>query len=364
MSMDIDIRKRLGEFELNVSLHTDSRRIGILGVSGAGKSMLLKCIAGIERPDCGEIVIDGRTLYSSKARISLKPQERKAGYMFQSYALFPSMTVEENIAIVLKKGKSKSERAAKTAELVKKFGLGGLERHKPAELSGGQAQRAALARLMASEPRIIMLDEAFSALDSALKERLQSEMLRFMDGYDGIVIDVSHDRDEVYKFCDYTAVMDAGAVSSAAATRELFKNPRTAAAARLTGCRNISAARKIDEYRLYAEDWGCELAVNERIGEEISAVGIRAHDLLPCPDLSTENAVSITGARIMEEPFETTYILGCEKGELYYKRARQDHSRESERDIPSAVALPKEKLILLRDKKKIHLTSGEFCSTI
>ena len=195
MSISVDIRKKLGDFSLEISFESDSRRIGILGPSGCGKSMTLKSIAGIEKPDSGSIRIDDRVLFSQEQKINLKPQKRRVGYMFQNYALFPTMTVEQNIGAGL--GLSDDDRSARVADMVRRFNLQGLEKHLPGQLSGGQQQRVALARIMAYRPDIILLDEPFSALDEHLKERLQHEMMSMLEDYEGQVILVSHSRDEI-----------------------------------------------------------------------------------------------------------------------------------------------------------------------
>lgn len=154
-----EIHKSLGRFRLNLSFESSSRRIGILGASGCGKSMTLKCIAGIERPDRGYIAVNGTCLYDSANRIFLKPQARRVGYLFQNYALFPTMTVEQNIAAGLK-GK-KSQIHQKTAQMIRRFRLQGLEKQVPAQLSGGQQQRVALARIMAYEPEVFCWTNLF-----------------------------------------------------------------------------------------------------------------------------------------------------------------------------------------------------------
>lgn len=342
MALSVKIKKRFKGFELDIDLETDSRRIGILGESGAGKSMLLKCIAGIVTPDEGIISADGRELFNSYKRVNLKPQKRKAGYMFQNYALFPNMTVEGNIAAALKK----DVRKKRVPELIERFSLEGTEKKRPHELSGGQQQRAALARLMASEPEIIMLDEAFSALDAHLKERLQLDMLEFIKDYGGIVIDVSHDRDEIYKTADFTAVIDGGRISSCGNSRELFEHPRTAAAARLTGCRNISPARVTGRRTLYALSWGCELHTECDIPDDIKAVGIRAHDIISG---GRENTLAAERFRALEEPFEVTYIIKPEaaSGEIWWKIPRSSRDGIFKDGFPKTVSLPKEKLLLL-----------------
>ena len=176
MSLSVDIRKKLEGFTLDIAFRTENRVTGLLGASGSGKSMTLKCIAGIEQPDEGRIVLNERVLYDSEKGINLTPQKRRVGYLFQNYALFPNMTVETNIAVGLSGSKKEMEETVR--EMVLRFHLEGLEKRYPGELSGGQQQRVALARIMAYKPDVIMLDEPFSALDTWLREQLQMEVRR------------------------------------------------------------------------------------------------------------------------------------------------------------------------------------------
>ena len=170
--------------------------------------MTLKSIAGIELPDSGRIEISGRVFFDKEKKVNLKPQKRNVGYLFQNYALFPTMTVAQNIAAGLKGNKAENEK--RVQEMIRKFRLQGLEKHLPGQLSGGQQQRVALARIMAYEPDVILLDEPFSALDMYLKDRLQRELSEMLEDYPGTVILVSHNRDEVYRFCEDLAVIDKG----------------------------------------------------------------------------------------------------------------------------------------------------------
>ena len=183
MSLLVDIKKKLKEFTLEIDFKTDGESLGILGASGSGKSMTLKCIAGVETPDEGRIVLNGKTLFDSRKGINLKPQDRNIGYLFQSYALFPHMTVEENIGIGL--NLHKTEKELRIREIIESFHLEGLESKYPNKLSGGQQQRVALARCLVYKPDALMLDEPFSALDSHLKDHLQSEVLELLKSYDG-----------------------------------------------------------------------------------------------------------------------------------------------------------------------------------
>ena len=155
MAIELDIQKNFKGFSLDVRLKGQDGPIGILGASGSGKSMTLRSIAGIETPDSGRIIINGKTVFDSEAKINLKPQERRVGYLFQNYALFPTMTVEKNIACGYRG--EKSELSQKVADYIKRYHLEGLEKHLPSQLSGGQQQRVALARMMIGEPEVINL---------------------------------------------------------------------------------------------------------------------------------------------------------------------------------------------------------------
>ena len=234
MAIDIKIKKEFGRFCLDVSMQSKGKRIGILGASGCGKSLTLKSIAGIERPDEGYVNINGRILLDTNQKIDLKPQQRRVGYLFQNYALFPTMTVEENIAAGLT-GK-KAEKMEKVHRMMERFQIQGLEKHLSGQLSGGQQQRVALARIMVYEPDVILLDEPFSALDAHLRDRMLRELLELLEDYDGTAILVSHSRDEIYSFSEEILIMENGKGICMDKTKELFDNPQWEAAARLTGC--------------------------------------------------------------------------------------------------------------------------------
>ena len=163
MSLLVDIEKRLDTFTLRVQFETEHGATALLGASGCGKSVTLKCIAGIMTPDRGRIVLDGETLFDSERRVNLPPQRRCVGYLFQQYALFPNMTVQQNILCGIRTG-SRAEKQRAAAEQLRRFRLDGLEKRYPSQLSGGQAQRVALARILASQPRAILLDEPFSQI--------------------------------------------------------------------------------------------------------------------------------------------------------------------------------------------------------
>ncbi|HIZ13482.1 MAG TPA: ATP-binding cassette domain-containing protein [Candidatus Mediterraneibacter stercorigallinarum] len=331
MSIKVQIQRKLDSFLLDISFQSECRRIGILGASGCGKSMTLKSIAGIETPDQGHIEAEGRTLFDRADRINLKPQKRNVGYLFQNYALFPTMTVEKNIAAGLKG--SRQENEVRVREMVKKFQLQGLEKRLPGQLSGGQQQRVALARIMAYEPDVILLDEPFSALDMYLKDRLQQELMDMLADYRGTVIMVSHNRDELYRFSEELLIIDQGHIAAAGETKELFRNPVSREAARLTGCKNFSRARRLDAHTVEAEDWGIILHTKGEIPEDVQWLGYRAHDFVPVWGERGENMLRFDLESSALLPFERNYYLRPENSAGYIESgaaADTDHHQEAQ----------------------------------
>lgn len=305
--LKVDIQMELKEFDLIVDFELKNKRLGILGPSGCGKSMTLKSIAGIVTPDEGIVSLktNEETVYfDSNKKINLKPQKRNVGYLFQNYALFPNMTVEENIAI----GLSKDNGGNTVSEMVKRFHLEGLEKRYPRQLSGGQQQRVALARILAYSPDVILLDEPFSAMDTFLKEQLRIELGNLLKGFDGFSIMVTHDRDEAFQFCDELIVLDQGKIIAKGDTYEIFENPGKVQVARLTGCKNISKVEIIDDYHLKSLDWGLVFEVSEKISNNITHIGIRAHDF-SAAEKDDINVFETTNATIMEMPFEWEITL-------------------------------------------------------
>lgn len=302
MSLFVDIEKDLGSFQLKVKLETNGGITGLLGASGCGKSMTLRCIAGVETPDRGRILLDGRTLFDSQQRINLPPQQRGVGYLFQSYALFPTMTVRQNLLAGLHREKDKAKKQALYRQAVELLGLAGLEQRRPAELSGGQQQRVALGRILVNRPQVLLLDEPFSALDSHLREQLQLDMLRVLKEFSGDVLLVTHSRDEAYHMCGCLAVLDEGQVLRCGATKEVFADPGSRAVARLTGCKNIAAARRTGPNSVLVEDWGgLEFTTARPVPEELCAIGIRAHYFHP---KAPANRFDVEYTGQIEEPFE------------------------------------------------------------
>ena len=217
MSLHIDITKNLSSFNLDVSMESKGGIIGFLGASGSGKSMTLKCIAGLEKPSKGKIVINDKVLFDSQEKIN-----RKVGFLFQNYALFPHMTIKDNIEIGLDKI-SKDEKSKLSSNYIKKFGLEGLEKRYPWQLSGGQQQRVALARALITSPDILLLDEPFSALDNHLRASMERELVELLKDYEGTVVFVTHDIAEAYRVCDKIIVFDGGKAKDIREKNVLFQ---------------------------------------------------------------------------------------------------------------------------------------------
>lgn len=307
MSLYLDIEKRLNEFTLKVQLEAGDEVVSFLGASGCGKSMTLKCIAGIERPDRGRIVLDDTVLYDSERHIDLPPQKRRTGLLFQNYALFPNMTVRQNIYTGTNREKDKALRLRKVEEIMERFDLTPLADRLPARISGGQQQRTALARLLVSDPGILMLDEPFSALDSHLRFRMEQEVRGIIRDFGKTVLMVSHDRDEVFRMSDKVAIMDRGRIEVYGDRANVFAEPGTRNACIMTGCKNITPVRKLSDHKALAEDWGLELVTAEPVGDA-AYIGIRHHDI-DGGDAGSVNCFLCDVAEVIENPFSYTVML-------------------------------------------------------
>lgn len=346
MSVEFVIKKNMQDFSLDVSMKSSAKRIGILGASGCGKSMTLKSIAGIVNPDEGNITIDGKIVFDSKRKINERTQKRNVGYMFQNYALFPNMTVEKNIFCGLSCGKE--ERIQKTKRIMQKFRLEGLEKRYPHEISGGEQQRVALARIMAYEPNIILLDEPFSAMDMFLKDQLFKELMKFLEDYTGTVLFVSHNRDEIYQFSEEILILNNGKNICQGKTKEIFKNPGKKEAAKLTGCKNISRIYKISDHEILAEDWNLKIYLKQKVTDDISYIGIRAHEFIPAWEMPKQNAILIREYEMTELPFEHKFFIRTDgEKEIYWYVQKERMKMIKEKGMPKYLKVPEEEILLL-----------------
>ncbi|MBR1844921.1 MAG: ATP-binding cassette domain-containing protein [Lachnospiraceae bacterium] len=217
----------MDKFLLDLNFETDDEILGLIGASGSGKSMTLKCIAGIEKPDEGIIVLNDRALFDSENNINLKPQERRIGYLFQSYALFPQMTVRKNILVSVNKTYDKVKKRKKVDEIIDLLGLNGLEEKFPSEISGGQQQRVAFARIIVNEPEFLLLDEPFSALDAFLRWNIAKELKGMIKSLGKKAIFVTHNINEVYYLCNNAIALSEGKEIEKNSVKELIDNPKT-----------------------------------------------------------------------------------------------------------------------------------------
>jgi molybdate transport system ATP-binding protein len=343
MALTVDIEKKLKGFLLRSQFTAGEETLAILGASGCGKSLTLKCIAGVEKPDRGYIELDGRVLFDSEKDIDLPARHREIGYLFQDYALFPNMTVEENIGCGIKKGEDK---AAVIREKVGSFYLDGLEKKYPSQLSGGQKQRVALARMLASGPKMIMLDEPFSALDSFLKWQLEQEILTLQEQFSGSILFVSHNRDEVYRLCDRVVVMEDGTTQEVLPKKEMFSDPRTLSATLLSGCKNISAAKKTGDHKLFASDWNVHLESSTPVPDGLKFVGFRAHYFEVAKGAGA-NTVRCEITRVVEDMFSIIVM------------AKTEGSAEGNARSYLRYELSKEKWAGLKEPKTLLLKMGE-----
>jgi molybdate transport system permease protein len=302
-----EIDARRGAFTLAARLETQGERVGILGESGAGKTMTLRAIAGLERSARGRIVVNGRALLDSSRGIALPARERRAGLVFQNYALFPHRTVAENVAFGLARVNT-AERESRVRGILRRVHLGDLAGRYPRQLSGGQQQRVALARALVTEPEILLLDEPLSALDFHLRGVVEKELLDTLAEFSGVTIYVSHSLEEVYRVCDLILMLARGRVLAFGPKEEIFLHPPSLEAARLTGCKNFSRARAVSDGGVEALDWGVRLRVTQP-HLEARQVAIRANHISFAEAPGGENVFPCSLVESTETPFRRTLYL-------------------------------------------------------
>ncbi len=317
MSLYVDIEKDLGSFKLKVKFEQEDGIVGLLGQSGCGKSMTLRCIAGIVKPDKGKIISNGKVFFDSEKKINLTPQQRNIGFLFQNYALFPHMSVKQNIQLGIEK-LSKEEKDEITKKYLKKFRLEGFEDRYPWQLSGGQQQRIALARALCLNPDILILDEPFSALDYHLRSNMENELCEILKDFDGNVLFVTHDISEAYRISDDIIVFDNGLSLPKRTKNELFVHPSCMTEAVITGCKNISSCDIINTDTVFAKDWGFNCKIEKGASENSKHIGIRAHHMKVVEDNSQdiedgENIFEMTVVKVIENSFTyNIHIKNCD----------------------------------------------------
>jgi len=236
--MSVAVHKAYPGFTLDVAWDAGDEVVALFGPSGAGKSLTLQCLAGLVRPDAGRIVVNGRIFDDVARGVHLVPQARRLGYVFQGYALFPHLTVAENVGFGLR-GRAKAERSRRTAAVLDRLELAALAGRRPRELSGGQQQRVALGRALAPDPEVLLLDEPLSALDAPLRRQLRGELGALLREWGRTVVLVTHDLAEAYELGDRLVLYEGGRLVQAGPKAELLTRPANETVARLLGMRNV-----------------------------------------------------------------------------------------------------------------------------
>ena len=325
----------------NISFTVDNGEfIAIVGPSGCGKSTLLSMLSGLIEPDEGEIIIDGVPRTNSGAGI---------GYMLQRDHLFEWRTILSNAELGLEIQKKLNDSSKKKLhEMLNTYGLEAFKNARPSELSGGMRQRAALVRTLALEPDLLLLDEPFSALDYYLKEKLQLEQLEELRNYDGDVLLVTHSRDEIYRFCSTIHVINEGEIVVSGAVKDVFKEPETVSAAKLTGCKNILDIKYVDAHTFYVPNWDIQVIIRDReVPKDTPFIGIRAHYFTAAHESEKENVMECRLKQILDDPFEVTLIL---ENDLWWKIPKERWKDDMKEQVPERLVVPEESIFFLKDR--------------
>ncbi len=351
--LEVKVKKKFGNFMLESSFQAESEILGVLGPSGSGKSLTLRCISGLQTPDEGKIVIDGVTVFDSRNKIDVAPGRRNIGLVFQNYALFPHLTVEKNIGFGLKDFDPKTKERL-VSEMVEKVHLNGYENHYPVHLSGGQQQRVALARTLITKPKLLLLDEPFSALDKHIKGLLEQDLIQIIrDSYKGTVLLVTHNAEEAYRLCNRILIFSKGKTIQIDNKEVVINYPTSLDAARITGCKNFLNAELIkedesfvtlkSEYLLFQAQ-----KPNVVLPAKLTA-GIRAHHMQLSSQPVTEiNNFSCKIIEFIEGIFSITVYVNCSGHIMQVEVSKENAKQLLEFDREKTfLYIPPERIFLL-----------------
>lgn len=286
----------------------DGDYISVTGASGSGKSTLMHILGLLDSLSDGEYLLDGAAVAHLPAKQRARLRSEKIGFVFQQFRLLTGMTALENVALPLAlQGVPRHERSERALAVLERVSLSDRANHRPHQLSGGQQQRVALARILCSQPEVILLDEPFSALDSYLKWDLELKLSDFLENFSGPILWVSHDRGEVFRNCKRVCVLDQGASQGTFTLRQLFHEPETEAAARLSGCKNIVEAVPAGS-AVTLPAWGLTLSCGKPVPADICQAGIRARHVMTVPE-GTPDAFYCTVERVIQDVFTTIVLL-------------------------------------------------------
>lgn len=355
IGLDVDVERRLESFVLKVSLQASRGPVGLLGPSGAGKSMTLRMIAGVSTPDRGRIVLNERVLFDRSSGQNIPAAQRRIGFVFQDYALFPHLTVAENVAFGLR-GQSKQNRRTQIERYLASMQIADLANRYPKEISGGQRQRVAIARCMATNPSALLFDEPFAALDPHLRRQTEEQLRKTLIDFRGPVVFVTHDMEEAFRFCTDLQVLDHGKVIASGPKHQLFENPGSVAAARLTGCKNIVPAVAVAPRRVSIRAWDCELLTAAPVDGTLTHIGLRSHQVRFVGADGGDNVFPCWLVTANEAPHEMTVYLRLhsrpQPGDPAHLQADvpKDLWRTlSDQAQPWNIQLVPERLLLLKD---------------
>ncbi|HEX5370644.1 MAG TPA: ABC transporter ATP-binding protein [Dehalococcoidia bacterium] len=250
--LSVSFEKRVGSFHLRPAFDADEEMVVLLGPSGSGKSLTLRAIAGLLTPDRGRIEVPDGVVFDSDQRVNVPPQRRNVGYVVQNLALFPHLTVADNIGFSIDAW-PRDARAQRIGELISMLGLEGLESRLPNAISGGQQQRVALGRALAARPRILLLDEPFTALDAPIRNALRREVAKLRRQLGLLALFVTHDLQEAYALADRIAVYDQGEVLQFGSREQVFGTPASVRVAQLLDARNIFEGTVVSKTEAFTE---------------------------------------------------------------------------------------------------------------
>lgn len=337
------IKKKFKNFKLDVDFEMENERMGFLGASGSGKSLTLKSIGGLIKPDSGKIILNGRTLFDSEKKINLRPQDRKVGYLFQDYALFPNFTVEENVRAGLR------ERADITDKL-KEMQIYHIKDKLPAYISGGERQRTALCRILVNKPDILLLDEPFSALDQFLKNSIEAEVLNIIRKYELKTILVSHNKDEVYRMSDKIISISNGKSGDLKETKDFFESPTTLTEAKLIGINNFSDFEIVKD-EIFLKAWEIRLKTKIKIKKEANLCALRSGDIILSDRALNDDFIKIEDFHLIENIDSFLVILN--QDDKKYDDLRIEIDKEEYKkfeDGPKYFTIDSRKLLFLKEE--------------
>lgn len=354
MPLEVNFEKKLPSYTLSADFSADEEPLAILGPSGSGKSMTLRCIAGLECPDRGSIALNGRALFDSHQRIDVPARHREVGLLFQHYALFPHLNVAHNIAFGIKTLVG-ADRGARVRRLLSEVHLEGLEHRLPRELSGGEQQRVALARALAIEPQALLLDEPLSALDTFLRSKVEQQLILTLAQFRRPALYVTHTMEEAYRIAPRILVLSKGKVAASGSREQIFRHPPTLEVALLTGLKNFSRARVISAGTVEALDWNCTLRCDIEASARPAYIGIRAHHIrfAASPDeANSPNSYPCWLVRTSEAPFRVTVYLRLHSPEGEHHHLQAEMTKENwfhlkDQPQPWRVLLPSDDVLVL-----------------